>query len=998
MALPSPLALAGQRSFANFSSTSAAAPPATLRLVLQKICGQVQKRQTRVDEFIHDFDKLRSGSLSRESFIRALGLAGLTFTPAEAKILLSEFAAPGDASQITYTAFLAAIDDFIATQPASAAEPAAIIATLSVAEEARIEALLEKMRYVVTTRGIIVKDFLGDFDTLNTGYVTEAQFLREFAHCFPTVNYAEPDVNLIMKKFAELGIDGSPRRGGVKRVNYRMLSAFTGGPPPSNMARSGVVPQRPLESTVASNAIDTEARLAAHALQRRIAVDAIFPNQSRTRGGVVARIDFVRSLTDWGAGGVSGKGLENLADAYAGVKGATSIPYGSLLTKIASLGSISGVAADRINSVGSDAAQLDAILKFMCAYMLRHGLDAAMLDEKFRGFDANKEKHTSGTQFERVLRSYELTPTKPADLALLKRCVVIQQRFCAAACAFPYSLLYASAHLSPPLPTTHPRTNSRYVNTANGRINFAAFVSEVASYEKAANLEMFPPQAAVASPVRAAARARAAEGTPLGFSIEASKVPAPTIKDVMRKIRTATKQSGVRLRQFFADADPLRSGLISVNQFESGVDSAGFSLNPIELALISASYGDAIETDPSGRPLVRWSTMCDDVNSIFTLRHLEQTPTLDVDAGIAQAMTAMMGVYPRLSAEEQASLAALLASVQEHIARRRIQLVPTFEGFDKLKRGIVTEAQFDRSLSIAGLHTLFSRQQLAIVKRAFAAEPCTPDQTRALLSSSLFSYRWFLFALADPTLVTRLPPMDQPMSVPPGEATVAVRRSPMNRRSGRVGMGSGTDGLATVVDKIVSYCALRSIRLSEFFPDYDELRRGCMPQAKLRTALASAGIDLDEYEIRTIEAAYAHPEALFADMVLYPKLVAAVDAGLVARKLALAGAAPLAATPTEPIVAAVIAQIQTHVAERSIDVMPVFVARDRNRTGVVTLSKFMGGLDFLGVFELRGLTRSGPAIAALLAEFKTPDRADFKSNASNYAVDYARFSACVDVQ
>ena len=422
MALPSPLALAGQRSFANFSSTSAAAPPATLRLVLQKICGQVQKRQTRVDEFIHDFDKLRSGSLSRESFIRALGLAGLTFTPAEAKILLSEFAAPGDASQITYTAFLAAIDDFIATQHASAAEPAAIIATLSVAEEARIEALLEKMRYVVTTRGIIVKDFLGDFDTLNTGYVTESQFRREFNHCFP-VNCTEREIDLMVAKFAQVGIDGSPRRGGIRNVNYRMLAQLTGGPPPANLVRSGIVPQRPTESSIPTNIADAEARLAARARQRRLAVDALFEKQSLGRGAT-SRRDFVSVLAGWGAGGVTGKAVQDLADFYA-APGAQTIPYGALLAKIRASASAAGVAATRLNDIGRDASALDTLLKATCAYMLRHGLDAEMLAEKFRGFDSNKESHTSSTQFERVLRSYELTPTKSADLQLLKRCVCV---------------------------------------------------------------------------------------------------------------------------------------------------------------------------------------------------------------------------------------------------------------------------------------------------------------------------------------------------------------------------------------------------------------------------------------------------------------------------------------------------------------------------------------------------------------------------------------------
>ena len=414
---PSPLALAGARALGGSSS---ALPVATLPLVLQKICAQVQKRQTRVGEFVRDFDKLRTGMLSRESFVRALGLAGLSFTAAEAKVLLAEFAAPSDSSQVMYTAFVAALDDFVRTQPASAAEPTAVLAQLSAAAEAEVAALLPRLSYVVRTRGIIVKDFLGDFDTLNTGYVTESQFRREFNHCFP-INCPEHEIDLMVAKFAQVGIDGSPRRGGIRTVNYRMLAQLTGGPPPANLVRSGVVPQRPTESSIPTKIADTEARLAARARQRRLAVDALFEKQSLGRG-TTSRRDFVSVLAGWGAGGVTGKAIQDLADFYA-APGAQTIPYGALLATIRASASVAGVAATRLNNIGRDAPALDALLKTTCAYMLRHGLDAEMLAEKFRGFDSNKESHTSSTQFERVLRSYELTPTKSADLQLLKRCV-----------------------------------------------------------------------------------------------------------------------------------------------------------------------------------------------------------------------------------------------------------------------------------------------------------------------------------------------------------------------------------------------------------------------------------------------------------------------------------------------------------------------------------------------------------------------------------------------
>lgn len=76
---------------------------------------------------------------------------------------------------------------------------AGYFAPLSEEEDAALQSVLDRLRELVATRGILVKQFLQDFDVHHRGTVTMSRFKREVSACFPSLSAA--DVDLLSKAY-----------------------------------------------------------------------------------------------------------------------------------------------------------------------------------------------------------------------------------------------------------------------------------------------------------------------------------------------------------------------------------------------------------------------------------------------------------------------------------------------------------------------------------------------------------------------------------------------------------------------------------------------------------------------------------------------------------------------------------------------------------------------------------------------------------------------------
>lgn len=164
-----------------------------------------------------------------------------------------------------------------------------------------------------------------------------------------------------------------------------------------------------------------------------------------------------------------------------------------------------------------------------------------------------------------------------------------------------------------------------------------------------------------------------------------------TVDGVIEKIKDTVMKRRVRLLEFFKDYDKLKSGRISKTNFKRALDLSGLGLNVDEIDLLAKKYQSELHEN-----CVYYHHFNDEIESIFTVKRLEQSPTKEVT---------QYKIMPEwLKNSLSANIQKVYKTAMEHLARvvktRRMQLYPMFEDYDKCRNGTVTYSQFQRVLSV----------------------------------------------------------------------------------------------------------------------------------------------------------------------------------------------------------------------------------------------------------------------------------------------------------
>jgi Ca2+-binding EF-hand superfamily protein len=298
-----------------------------------------------------------------------------------------------------------------------------------------------------------------------------------------------------------------------------------------------------------------------------------------------------------------------------------------------------------------------------------------------------------------------------------------------------------------------------------------------------------------------------------------------SLEDVLEKIVFRLYVDRIRLEEFINDYDPLRSGLVTVTQFRSGLSSAKLNVGNEEFGILLDAYGE-------GDRNVKWKRFCDDVDKIFTEKHLEKDPRKETIDNKSFAQTTKEKRLPKVPYEDQGTR-DVLEKVISYVNTRRVVLKPRFQDFDKFNRGKVTPAQFSQCLDkIFG----FNEKELQrLVDNYF--EP----------SSGYCNYNKFiqdvdpeeLNTLGDTNfqkelLFTKSKAMSSPDDVS------STRNANLDR----------------LMVEIRSQVSQHRIRLREFFVDHDKLRHGLVTPNKFRAGLSMAKIMLNELQLKLLEECF----------------------------------------------------------------------------------------------------------------------------------------------
>lgn len=147
------------------------------------ISAEVWKKQIRLKTFFEDYDKLRRGFCIEDKFISGLATAmeflAICLTQEEIKALTDKYRIPpGDL--VRYSDFVQNVDQQFLDHSLAKTNLQTLKATNSVVEEERdtLNQLLAYIKWVVSSKRILIKNQLQDFDKTKCSFITRDQFLR----------------------------------------------------------------------------------------------------------------------------------------------------------------------------------------------------------------------------------------------------------------------------------------------------------------------------------------------------------------------------------------------------------------------------------------------------------------------------------------------------------------------------------------------------------------------------------------------------------------------------------------------------------------------------------------------------------------------------------------------------------------------------------------------------------------------------------------------------
>lgn len=189
------------------------------------------------------------------------------------------------------------------------------------------------------------------------------------------------------------------------------------------------------------------------------------------------------------------------------------------------------------------------------------------------------------------------------------------------------------------------------------------------------------------------------------------------------------------LKDAFFDFDPLRRGLCSRSQFTRGLKLCKVTgVSPEGFDCLAAKY--AWQGDPTG-DTVDYAAFDKVVDEAFVEWGFEKNPDKRNDSFAYQVVSAPHPrfVRPIFTGEKKTSFENGIKSIKDNIRiKRRYNLKPALEMFDKTKEGLVSDSQFLRVLSQYGIVPVIDREREAVLAyyRASGA------------NSHLIDYRAFL--------------------------------------------------------------------------------------------------------------------------------------------------------------------------------------------------------------------------------------------------------------
>ena len=658
-------------------------PNPEVKAVLDRMRIAVHKNGIRIEEFFKDHDKLRSGIITKNQFVCGLTLACAKEGHLTAYEInkLADYYQTSD-GRVQFKPICAIMKHAfnvpnLEKQPMvhPVAPPSGSLTrslnTLKPEEEEIVVNALVHLSEIVRKRRLLLYPFFKDYDrgVAYTRNVTKTQFGR-ILH-FLSLDVSKEELRLICLKFEE------PNSGDVnypafcqaidQEFNHYAIDA------PLPVPSSTYVPPTPIPSINTSH-VDLDevmARIRHFVLVNRLRVTEYFEDFDQLRSGSVSRAIFTRCLDVMGVTWLDIPRVHALMNVYVDPKKPDCVLWKNFMMDVESVFTEQGLEKNPTKQVAPletfvlenegtlvewNRASEDVrnSLEEVMARMRSKATQRRLLAKPvFQDFDRHNNGHVTKQQFRQSLAVLHLAADEIETLA-------IEARY---SDKIGFNYIKFLADLVP-----------QYQEAPKYKEHIQELI--------AVNSNKKPPEIDAES----------------DFSL------------LMTKVKAIVARRRMRLYEFMKDYDKLKTGRVLEANFARALDLSGLGLKESEMTMLTQAY-----RSPLHPGFVDYSMFCEEIETIFTLKHLEKQPLVTPN----QFKPPVEWEQNTLAKEKEAIFDTAMMVLAEHVRKTSLQLFPLFEDYDRVHNGNVTRLQFHRVLTELDMGSLLSAQEIEVIFSQF---------------------------------------------------------------------------------------------------------------------------------------------------------------------------------------------------------------------------------------------------------------------------------------
>lgn len=622
-------------------------------------------KRVRIVQFFPDYDELRSGFVTANQFFRCLcQTLGLSLNQNEEAVLIEKYECP-EKKKINYRKFCAVIDQHELNTDEVPIVISEISQNKSLEEEfegnqhgpisAKLYRLLYNLAASYETHGLCIRKTFKDFDTDNTGRVTESQFHQNFP---PFPDTGADDILFLVQTYIvpnEPGlVDYLKLYNDVMNI-YEKMDDHLKIPAELQGVHSASMQYNP-------SLAETIENIKVQVFKYGIRTTDFFKDYDKHKCGAITENQFMAALK-MAVGKEARLGPEDwqqIIEAYRTVDG--KVRYKEFCEEIENAFTrchlerkpTEIVVRPPVGSLSRGVRQLTPEKESKIAKILAYQAEEIRLRQLtlfpfFKDYDRGVaySRTVTKSQFARVLHFLKLDVTeRQLDLLAEKFAVDL------------------------------------------GDVNYPLYIQSVDPGFVAQTIgDVILP-----------------DPSPKDLSKFSEDRPLVSFEELMSRLKHIVLVNRLKVCPYFKDFDPLRCGSITKDQFRRGLSMLGFSkigfydLTNGEFQLLCDQY-----QNPKYKNKILWTEFMNDINSVFIDFEHVKFPGRNVE-------------WREMSEENKKLYNKTMERIRQQIKRKRILIEPCFKDFDRHGNQRISAHQFEQCLSMlnlpftqAGLDTLKAR-------------------------------------------------------------------------------------------------------------------------------------------------------------------------------------------------------------------------------------------------------------------------------------------------